>query len=144
MPEQRRLPVYWAHSSPKEYIVQFIDFSTEIKPLLVMEYLPLGNLEDQHLNSPIAVEETIILMCQSLSALEYLHGQKVTHRDIKPANILVHSRTPFVMKFADFGPAKQSILETFCGTLVYAAPEVYQNQVYSNAVDQWSLGVVVM
>jgi len=110
-----------------------------------MEYLPLGNVEDQHADSPIAVEEATILMYQSLQALSYLHDHKVTHRDIKPANILVSSRHPFVTKLADFGLAKdKSILQTCCGTLAYAAPEIFQGQDYSNAVDQWSLGVVVM
>ena len=33
---------------------------------------------------------------------------------------------------------------TFCGSLLYAAPEIYQSREYSTAVDQWSLGVVVL
>ena len=41
--------------------------STETKPLLVMEYLPLGNLEDQHAEDLIAVEETTVHMYQSLN-----------------------------------------------------------------------------
>jgi serine/threonine protein kinase len=57
------------------------------------------------------------------------------------------------VKFADFGLAKAAdYLKTFCGSLPWAAPEIY-NKVpdpkaaaddrYSVAVDIWSLGVVI-
>jgi hypothetical protein len=34
----------------------------ELALLLMMKHLPLGNIEDQHQDSPIAVEETIALL----------------------------------------------------------------------------------
>ena len=129
----------------KDHIVQFIDFSEESTPLLVMEYLSLGNLQDQHRDSPLSFEETLEILHQGLQVLQYLHSRKVTHRDIKPANILVQSRMPFIIKFADFGLAKAgSFLRTFCGTLLYAAPEIYAGESYTMAVDQWALGVVIL
>lgn len=89
--------------------------------------------------------------------MEYLHNQQpsVGHRDIKPANILVVERgvDGIYVKFADFGLSKAAdILKTFCGSLAWAAPEIYlkaadrkatANDTYSVAVDVWSLGVVV-
>ena len=128
----------------KEHIVKFVKFSEEQKPLLVMEYLPLGNLACQNF---ITEEETLQILCQGLQALEYLHSHSppLAHRDIKPANILVQSRMPFVIKLVDFGLAKNdSSLKTFCGSNEYAAPEIWGRHHYTAMVDIWSLGVVVL
>ncbi|KAJ9624469.1 hypothetical protein H2203_005204 [Taxawa tesnikishii (nom. ined.)] len=113
-------------------------------PLLVMEYLPLGNLQDQHENVPIAVEDAVALLYQGLQGVAYLHSQCLAHRDIKPANILIESRSPFSIKLADFGLVKDmSALQTCCGTALYAAPEIWKQSGYTSAVDIWSLGLVV-
>lgn len=110
-----------------------------------MEYLPLGNLEEQNAESPIAVEEMMVVMSQSLSALTYLHGNNIVHRDLKPGNLLVHSRLPFSVKLCDFGLAQdKSVLQTFCGSAQYSAPEIFHNSSYTNAVDVWSLAVIML
>ncbi len=112
--------------------------------MLVMEYLPLGNLACQDY---ITEEENLQILCQGLQALEYLHSQSLplAHRDIKPENILVQSRIPFVIKLVDFGLAKNdSTFKTFCGTNEYAAPEIWEHRHYTTMVDIWSLGVVVL
>ncbi|KAK4994909.1 Serine/threonine kinase [Elasticomyces elasticus] len=125
-------------------IVQFVDFRAEPAPLLVMEYLPLGSLEDQHRDAPITMEEAVELFYQGFQAIDYLHSQGYAHRDIKPANILVVSRGPLGIKLADFGLAKDlSALATVCGTELYAAPEIWKGSGYTSAVDIWSLGLVV-
>lgn len=111
-----------------------------------MDYLSLGNLEDQHRVHPIAVEETVAVLCQGLLALQYLHSEGIgyAHRDIKPTNILVKSRVPFIIKLGDFGLAKNIMdLATCCGTYQYTAPEVWKKGGYTSAVDIWSLGVVI-
>lgn len=136
---------WWTINSLKEHIVKFIDFRPEPKPLLVMENLPLGSLEEQHAESPIAVEEMVVLMSQVLSALAYVHGVNVTHRDLKPGNFLVYSRWPFFVKLCDFGLAQdKSLLQTFCGSAQYLAPEVFDSLSYTNAVDMWSLAVILL
>ena len=114
-------------------------------PFLVMPYFPLGNLEDLHSESPIAVEETIALFFQALNALRYLHPRGVAHRDLKPENILVESRSPLSIKLADFGLANdRPDLKTVCGTQRYTAPEVYLGDLYTTSVDLWSLGVIIL
>ncbi|KUI73411.1 hypothetical protein VM1G_08980 [Cytospora mali] len=133
-----------------ENIVQCIpEFSrTTPVPRLVLEYVPLGSLEDQHNEASITVEETFTVLCQGLQGLRYLHEREtpIAHRDIKPSNILVQSRTPYLhVKLADFGFSKESqdYFSTYCGTRFYLAPEVHKKESYDTAVDIWSLGLVV-
>lgn len=96
-----------------------------------MEFVPCGDLS-QYVDSDTAMPEYMcrIVAHQILSALEYLHRSNVTHRDIKPDNILVASNDPFRVKLSDFGLSKvikddDTFMKTFCGTLLYCAPEIY-------------------
>ncbi|KAL8856088.1 MAG: hypothetical protein Q9178_007283 [Gyalolechia marmorata] len=125
----------------QEHIISFIDFSEEFC-LLVMEYLPLGSLSDLE---SVSEEETLQVLHQGLAALEYLHAQHIAHRDIKPENILIQCRVPFTIKLADFGLAKtDSFLKSKCGSDPYAAPEIWEGYSYTQLVDIWSLGVVIV
>lgn len=69
-------------------------------------------------------------------------------------NVLVVSLKPIWIKLADFGVSKierDTHLRTTAGTLAYSAPEIYgllprrlkPRDVYTNAVDMWSLGCLV-
>jgi serine/threonine protein kinase len=122
--------------------VALLEHKYSPKPLMVLEYVPLGTLE----GSELSLEESMTVLYQGLSALTYLHGQTVpiVHRDIKPANILVQSLKPLHVKLADFGFSRISAdLTTICGTPVYMAPEIFHHgRSYTPAVDIWSLGLV--
>jgi serine/threonine protein kinase len=128
----------------------------------------LGNLITGH--GPLSESGTETIARQLLNAIGYLHSMNIIHRDVKPDNILIDSLDPFVVKLTDFGLSKmvdneQTFLQTFCGTLLYCAPEVYSEyaeyddrgrrhprnrrlrqatgQRYDHAVDIWSLGGVL-
>ncbi|MCJ1466193.1 hypothetical protein MMC07_004812 [Pseudocyphellaria aurata] len=114
------------------HIVKFIEHQETSRHLyLIMEYVPSGDLSAYLLKKEFIPE----FFCQRLawqicSALEYLHKRNITHRDIKPENILLESEDPVNAKLSDFGLSKQISnndpwLKTFCGTILYCAPEVY-------------------
>lgn len=67
---------------------------------------------------------------QVLRGIEYIHAMGISHRDLKPDNILIACKDPMVVKISDFGLAKmvaneETFLKTFCGTMLYLAPEVF-------------------
>ncbi|ETS05731.1 Pkinase-domain-containing protein [Trichoderma reesei RUT C-30] len=138
--------------------------------IIIMEYVPGGDL-GKHIadDMPFSESDSREMAKQLLSALSYLHANNITHRDVKPDNILINSLQPLDVKLTDFGLSKmvdteQTFLRTFCGTLLYCAPEVYTEyaeydengvrsrgkkarrvpgQRYNHAVDIWSLGGVL-
>jgi serine/threonine protein kinase len=95
-----------------------------------MEYVPGGELSSYlQANGKLSEDTVKNITRQILHALQYLHKRKITHRDIKPDNILIASYNPMRVKLSDFGLSKvaqdETFLKTFCGTLLYCAPEVY-------------------
>jgi len=84
---------------------------------------------------------------QILEAVKYLHDEDIVHRDLKPENLLSAGEGEAeVVKVADFGFAKnfgEEKLVTSCGSPGYVAPEVLTEESYTNAVDMWSVGVII-
>ncbi|OXB45132.1 hypothetical protein B1J92_B01925g [Nakaseomyces glabratus] len=81
-----------------------------------------------------------------LSALQYLHANNIVHRDLKIENIML-SKTGEI-KLIDFGLSNmydpRKSLQTFCGSLYFAAPELLKAHPYLGPeVDVWSFGVVL-
>ncbi|KAH6632482.1 kinase-like domain-containing protein [Chaetomium tenue] len=138
------------------HIVKLLKSDFTQGPRLHLEYIPGGSLADQR---NISAAECVSILQQCLSALEYLHGSDppIVHRDIKADNILVQYRdtNSIYVKFADFGLAKDyDNMSTICGNFPHLAPEVYENHQYAEAggegrvsyteaVDIWSLGIMV-
>ncbi|KAL9650163.1 hypothetical protein ABK040_011332 [Willaertia magna] len=94
-----------------------------------------------------------------LNVMEELDKKRVIHRDLKPQNILVkfdpeklsQSSTELDnidIKIGDFGVGiqlekSQMFTKTIAGTLIYQAPEVFENN-YTSTVDIYSLGIIFM
>lgn len=122
----------------------FIDFLEVPDPLLVMPFYRLGTLDSQE---GVTEQQYVSAFHQILLGLRHLHGRNIVHRDLKPANLLVAE--PFTVIIADFGLSKDAtdhLLTTFCGTHIYAAPEVYpgHSDGYGSLVDIWSTGVIML
>ena len=87
--------------------------------------------------------EAISILLQIVTGL--LEVPNLVHRDLKPGNILFHSG---VWKIADFGIAKfieeSTSLQTLreCLTPAYAAPEQWNIEHPTNAVDVYALGCI--
>jgi CRP-like cAMP-binding protein len=76
-------------------------------------------------------------------AFEHLHERRIIYRDLKPENLLLTEKGH--IKLTDMGLAKFVIGKTYttCGTPDYFAPEVIASVGHTNAVDWWTLGVLV-
>ena len=75
------------------------------------------------------------IAAQLVSALYYLHSNRILHRDMKPQNILIGKGGK--IKLCDFGFARTMSSSTFVltsikGTPLYMAPELVQEKPYDH------------
>ena len=112
---------------------------------IISEYCSKGDIIKNLLENGNFKEDLACKIFQQiLSSLEYLHKNNITHRDIKPENILLTEN--FDAKLTDFGLSKyfkkNELLSTFCGSPIYAAPEMLEGKEYNGEkIDIWGLGV---
>ncbi|RVE49197.1 hypothetical protein evm_006204 [Chilo suppressalis] len=87
------------------------------------------------------------LAAQLVSAVRHMHARGVVHRDLKMENIMLDTTKQYI-KIVDFGLSNiwsaGGALRTPCGSLEYAAPELFvDGRRYGPEVDLWSIGVIV-
>ena len=140
-------------------IVKVIDTSeVQGSPCLVMEWVDGVNLRQllEHAEKAgtarLAVDISLYIVGEILSALEYAHGRTVAgqhagvvHYDVTPGNILVSSSGE--VKLTDFGIARfaktaDATMSRSVGTPRYMSPEQMTGRVRTQT-DIYSLGVVL-
>ncbi len=114
----------------------------------IMEYIAGGNIYALVPKSrSISTQQIASIMKDVISAVYFLHHMhpKIVHRDIKPENVLLDKG--MVAKLTDFGWSNymQGDIKrtTVCGTPVYLAPEIINNQGHDEHVDIWCIGVLL-
>ena len=131
-------------------IVSVYDSDRDIDiAFLVMEFVEGDDLK-HHLDKGevYTLQQTLSIMSDLLSALEYAHQQKIVHRDIKPANLLVQASGS--IKLADFGVARiqdsgdaTRTQGSIVGTLKYMSPEQLEGRPIDARADLFAAGVVL-
>jgi cyclin-dependent kinase 7 len=117
---------------------------------LVLEYLPLGDLEMLIRDTDrvrYGAPDIKAWMGMLARAVWFCHDNFVLHRDIKPNNLLIAADGE--VKLADFGLARSfsdpyAIMTANVITRWYRPPELlFGAKHYSGAVDVWSVGLVL-
>ncbi|RZJ01461.1 MAG: serine/threonine protein kinase, partial [Haliea sp.] len=116
---------------------------------LVMEFIQGEDLK-HHLDGGkrYSLEQSLAMMRELLSALDYAHRQSIVHRDVKPANLLIEADGR--VKLTDFGVARiqdsGEVTRTqgsMVGTLKYMSPEQVQGQPIDARADLFAVGIVL-
>uniref|UniRef100_A0AAY5L700 non-specific serine/threonine protein kinase n=1 Tax=Esox lucius TaxID=8010 RepID=A0AAY5L700_ESOLU len=130
------------------YIITIYEvFENKEKIVIVMEYASRGDLYDYLCEKQrISEREARHFFRQIVSAVHYCHANGIVHRDLKLENILLDENCN--IKIADFGLSNlyrgDEYLQTFCGSPLYASPEIVNGRPYKGPeVDTWSLGVLL-
>jgi tetratricopeptide (TPR) repeat protein len=124
------------------------DIDGEGEPYLVIEYVDGVALDRWCRERQPSLAERLRLFLAICAAVEHAHRHLVVHRDLKPANVLVTADdTP---KLLDFGIARlleDSASGQTTGLLAltprYAAPEQFNGDDITPAVDQYALGLLL-
>jgi serine/threonine protein kinase/tetratricopeptide (TPR) repeat protein len=112
-------------------------------PYFTMEFIDGRNLREffTELHGMKHVSE---ILMQVLSALAYLHSNRILHGDLKPENILVvqDALKPPISKLLDFGLTSKWSSKQKCitGTPRFLAPEILSSRCYSPSSDLYALG----
>ncbi|XP_008459815.2 serine/threonine-protein kinase ATG1a isoform X4 [Cucumis melo] len=137
----------------------FEAIQTDDSIYLILEYCAGGDLWD-YINRHGKVSEAvardlmrqlvrlICVMDMAASGLKVLQEKHLIHRDLKPQNLLLSSKEGIpLLKIGDFGFARslanQALADTLCGSPLYMAPEIMNNQKYDAKADLWSVGAIL-
>ncbi|MEM1751675.1 MAG: protein kinase [Archaeoglobaceae archaeon] len=117
------------------YIVKPLDFGSNPKPFVVMQFYPMTLRDLMRINPDL--KKKLRFMHRVAKALSYAHSHKIYHGDLKPENVLVFEENgEYYPAIADWGGGY---------TPCYSAPELYRSDGRNlNAKsDVYSFGVIL-
>ena len=112
-------------------------------PILVFPLLPGSTLQSALQEKQFSLKESLQIIRDLASALDFIHFRGILHRDIKPSNIWLGQREdgrPCAMLF-DFGFV--GLQQNRSGTSGYMAPEQIGHLPNSPATDMFALGTLL-
>ena len=121
---------------------------------IAMRYVQGTDLRGLIDQSPLALDDALMVIDGVARALDAAHAKDLVHRDVKPGNILIarSAGSPAIehVYLTDFGLTKRSDSRSgltgtgvFAGTLDYAAPEQFEGTALGPQTDIYSLGCVL-
>lgn len=128
-------------------LIDVIEKPDECTTYLIAEYVSGGELFDYIVaNGTVKEKQARHFIRQIISAMEYCHANLIVHRDLKPENLLLDDEGN--IKISDFGLSNMiepgKLLDSFCGSPLYAAPEILLAERYVGPpIDVWSIGVIL-
>jgi Protein kinase domain len=141
------------------HIVSVLDFGeSDESSFLAMERLPGATLRHELARGPLSSARAMLVIAETLAALEAAHRIGILHRDIKPNNILIQEDGH--TKLSDFGIAKSfatpaglhdapiaddaTMTGVVLGTPGYLAPERRAGRPASVQSDIYAVGAVMV
>ncbi|KAJ3034044.1 hypothetical protein HK097_004640, partial [Rhizophlyctis rosea] len=139
----------WRHLHHPNIAQLYEVLTTESRIYMVMEHCAGGEAFDYVCERGRLYdrsEDARRIFRQIVEAVGYCHDMNFVHRDLKLENILL--TTDLNVKVIDFGFTRSistpNLLDTYCGSVAYAAPEMISGQKYHGPqADVWSLGVIL-
>jgi serine/threonine-protein kinase CTR1 len=122
----------------------------ETNMCIIMEYCSKGNLFDilHDVSQPIDYTRILQVLMEVAEGILYLHlnTPPILHRDLKSLNILVDEN--WNLKVSDFGltdfkPDVEGTTNLQLGTPFWLAPEAMENQIFTEASDVYSFGMII-
>ncbi|XP_023240752.1 serine/threonine-protein kinase N2-like [Centruroides sculpturatus] len=136
------------NSSSHPFLInKWASFQIKTHVFFVMEYFPGGDLYLHVRNTSLSAlqQQAIFYSACVVMAVEFLHSHNIIHRDLKLQNILM-CKDGYV-KVTDYGLSRKLYpgyyAHSVCGTLTHMAPEVLNKELYTKAIDWWSMGIVL-
>ncbi|KAH8416903.1 hypothetical protein KR222_011694 [Zaprionus bogoriensis] len=127
-------------------VIEMVEsFESKFDLFVVTEFALMDLHRYLSFNGAMREEHAQRVICHLVSALYYLHSNRILHRDLKPQNVLLDKNMH--AKLCDFGLARNMtmgthVLTSIKGTPLYMAPELLAEQPYDHQADMWSLGCI--
>ena len=162
--EKRQRSLLLKHARREEHILCLLSHENIVKYYglithrtswwLFLQMCTLGSLKAYLINNMrLSINSRVDIKRQCAAAIMYLHEQDIMHRDIKISNILMTEYCDkHLVKVSDFGMSKlvctdyhdDDLTKHHIGTRYYRAPEQFQLEKYTSAVDVFALGLTFL